>query len=86
MKNPANMTTNQIKKWLHKTLLSIHYFKGDMQSKRGMELLDRYQDLVFEIKSSHYDSWVEYCEILGLCTSHDGYDLFAWAYKHIRIF
>lgn len=80
MKNPSDMSLTQITKWLDKTADSISVFKyngGLMSSDRGLDLLDRYGDLVDELKGNRYSDWKDYCDGNGSDYAHDQYDMFA---------
>lgn len=80
MKNPSDMTLSQLTTWLTKTDKSIASFKwngGTMNSDRGLDLLDRYGDLVDEMKENRYSDWKNYCDKNGSSYSHDQYDMFA---------
>ena len=74
------MSTNQLMKWLNKTSSSISSFiynGGEMKHQRGLDLLDRYNDLVDEMKENRWEDWKSYCDSYGFSYSHDGYDSFA---------
>lgn len=80
MKNPVEMSNAQILSWLEKTHKTTRkYFDngGEMKWGRGLDLLDRYNDLAFECKGNRYELWKEYCDLDGSSYTHDGYDLFA---------
>ena len=71
-------TDMNVIKQLERTVKSInaHLSRGGtMQSKRGYELLDRYNDLR---QIAHGQNvWAGYCEAHQYDISHDGYDFFA---------
>lgn len=49
---------------------------GTIRSKRGIELVDRYNDL----KRNAQDEpkvWIAFCNSINAAFDHDGYDLFA---------
>jgi hypothetical protein len=68
---------------IHRTRNSInaHIARGNgVNSRRGHELVDRYNDLkesLTRVGGYSAPDWKAYCADIGAQVSHDGYDLFA---------
>jgi len=78
MKNPIQMSNDQVYHWAKKTRNSIYTFVnsgGLSNSRRGYDLVDRYELLKEEMQNRHF--WDEYCSMDGADTSHTAFDLFA---------
>lgn len=78
MKNPSEMTKLQVLKWLEKTAKSISNRPASctLNSARGQDLVDRYEELRDEAMVRG-DLWKVWCKYDNSDTSHDGYDRFA---------
>lgn len=78
MKNPIQMSNDQIWHWAKKTRNSIYQFAsngGRSNSARGYDLVDRYESLKEEMENRKF--WNEYCSMDGADPSHNAFDLFA---------
>jgi len=68
MNKPANMTNDQLTKWLQKTVQSVNTFMcsgGSLNTSRGYDLADRYEELMDEAKERNYrgvNLWETYCD------------------------
>jgi len=71
MKNPAEMTDDQLVRWLKKTVKSLS--KSDTAGDdRRYALVDRYTELTDEAKER--DLWKKYCDETHASINHDAYD------------
>jgi hypothetical protein len=51
---------------------------GTHLSQRGMDLVDRYDDLREQLVGDrgYSAAWIAYCDSIGACRTHRGFDLF----------